>query len=71
MKLLILDAGETTRRVEPPRPTSAFMARCGASPRVSIGELLALMPRKPDGTFAVCFGAQHIVTINLHDETPS
>jgi transposase InsO family protein len=62
------DSGEITRRVGTTKSYISFMGRLWKMPHAFRSELLAIRPRQPDGTFAVCFGANQIATLNLHDD---
>lgn len=65
--------GETLRRVGTTKAYVSFRNRHWKVPEAFLGETLAVRPRTPDGSFAICFGAHEIASIDLntpeHPET--
>jgi transposase InsO family protein len=56
---------DVLRRVGTTRPTISFRNRLWRVPEAFAGETLAIRPRRPDGQFAICFGAHQIAAIDL------
>jgi len=66
------EPGAVTRRVGTTKSYISFRGNMWRVPAAFMGETLAIRPRgKLDGTFAVCFGAQKIATINLRERENS
>ena len=59
--------GEIVRRVGTTKAYISFRNRLWKVPEAFLGETLAIRPRLPDGSFAVCFGAHQIASIDLND----
>ena len=57
--------GEIVRRVGTTKAYVSFKGRPWKVPQAFRGERVALRPREPDGTYAVCFGARQIADIDL------
>lgn len=62
--------GEVVRRVGTTKAYISFRNRAWKVPEAFRGETLAIRPRRPDGCFAICFGAHQIATINLNSPEP-
>lgn len=58
--------GEILRKVNETKAYVAFRGHFWKVPQAFCGETLAIRPRLPDGTFAICFAAQQIATIDLN-----
>ncbi len=61
--------GEILRRVGITKAYVSFRNRLWKVPTAFCGETLAIRPRRPDGRFAICFGAHQIAEIDLNDPT--
>lgn len=61
------DHGEIVRRVGTTKAYLSFRNRHWKVPDAFLGEILAIRPRRPDGCFAICFGAHEIAALNLND----
>jgi transposase InsO family protein len=59
------DPGEIVRRVGTTKAYVSFRNRIWKVPEAFCGETLAIRPRRPDGCFAICFGAHQIAAIDL------
>lgn len=59
------DDGEIVRRVGTTKAYVRFKGRSWKVPQAFCGERLAIRPRKPDGQYAVCFGAHQVASIDL------
>lgn len=60
------DHGEIVRRVGTTKAYVSFRNRRWKVPEAFRGETPAIRPRRPDGCFAVCFGAHRIASIDLN-----
>ena len=58
--------GEIVRRVGTTKAYVSFRNRLWKVPEAFIGEVLAIRPRRPDGRFAICFGAHEIASLDLN-----
>jgi transposase InsO family protein len=63
--------GEIVRRVSSTKAYVSFRNRHWKVPEAFCGETLAIRPRLPDGTFAICFGNHEIAAINLNSPEAS
>jgi len=59
--------GEILRRVGTTKAYVSFRNRFWKVPEAFFGETLAIRPRLPDGSFAICFGAHEIASLDLND----
>lgn len=59
--------GEILRKVSKTKAHVSFRVGFWHVPKAFCGETLAIRPRLPDGTFAICFGATQIAAIDLND----
>lgn len=65
------DEGEIVRRVGATKAYVSFRNRLWKVPEAFAGETVAIRPRRPDGFFAICFGAYDIAAFNLdRQQTP-
>jgi transposase InsO family protein len=58
--------GEIVRRVGTTKAYVSFRNRLWKVPEAFVGQLLAIRPRRPDGRFAICFGAHEIASLDLN-----
>jgi transposase InsO family protein len=58
--------GEIVRRVGTTKAYVSFRNRLWKVPEAFAGEVLAIRPRRPDGRFAICFGAHEIASLDLN-----
>jgi transposase InsO family protein len=63
------EQGEILRRVGGTAPYISFRNKRWKLPEAFRGETIAIRPRMPDGSFAICFGAIQIASFNLNAET--
>lgn len=62
--------GEILRRVGTTKAYVSFRNRLWKVPDAFTGETLAIRPRRPDGCFAICFGAHEIASFDLNHPDP-
>lgn len=60
------DSSDIVRRVGTTKTYISFRNRLWKVPQAFAGERLAIRPRRPDGRFAICFGAHEIAVIDLN-----
>jgi transposase InsO family protein len=58
--------GEIVRRVGTTKAYVSFRNRLWKVPEAFVGQVLAIRPRRPDGRFAICFGAHEIASLDLN-----
>ncbi len=64
-------AGEILRRVGTTKAYLSFCNRLWKVPDAFRGETLAIRPRRPEGCFAVCFGAHEVAALDLNSPDSS